>query len=374
MKHENYNEDGDQILDKVLSGERAREIEAVRPSKVINNILNRLRERERDVLVARYGLNSENPEKRTLESIGQELSVTRERIRQIEKAVLKKIAKRYTAVIKPLWKIIDGYLNAHGEIVSLKYLVDYLGLDGEDSNKLEQNALRLAVSAHPQLKSLKKHPLFREGWIDNSLDLEKIIEIQKIIEQILEKQNKPMSEDDLIERIVANTENTDSILIKGILRVSSGVGIDNKDNWGLVKWSLVVPRRIRDKIFIVMEETNKPLHFKEITQLIQKKFPANKPTLSRTVHNELIGDPRFILVGRGIYALKDWGYKPGVVADVIQEILRKADQPMYVSDIIEAVMKHRQVKRNTVVANLQNRSLFKKVAKATYALVAEKNI
>lgn len=372
MKHENYNEDKDQILDKVLSGEQNREIEAMRPSKVVNNVLNRLREREREVLTARYGLNSENPERRTLENIGQQLSVTRERIRQIEKAVLKKISKKYTTVIKPLWKIIDEYLSAHGGVVSLKYLVDYLKLDENDS-ELEQNALRLAVSAHPQLKSFKKHPLFKEGWINNDLDLEKVIEIQKVMEQILEKQNKPMSEDSLIEKTIVNTKDTDRALIRGILRISSEMGVDNKDNWGLVKWSIVMPRRIRDKIFIVMEEANKPLHFKEITQLIQKKFSANKPTLSRTVHNELIGDPRFILVGRGIYALKEWGYKPGVVADVIQEILRKSDQPMHVSDIIEAVMKHRRVKRNTVVANLQNRSLFRKVAKATYVLATEKN-
>ena len=370
MKNENYNEDEDQILDKVLSEEQAREIEAVRPSKVINNVLNRLRERERDVLVARYGLDSENLKKRTLESIGQQLSVTRERIRQIEKAVLKKIGKKYASAMKPLWKIIDEYLSNYGGIVSLKCLSDHFKFDGD--SEIGQNALRLAISAHPKLQSLKKNPLFREGWIDSGLDLKKIIEIQKRIENILEKYNKPIAEDSLIEKMLTSAEDTDSESIRGILRVSSGMGVDNKGNWGLVKWSIVVPRRIRDKIFIIMDGINKPLHFKEITQLIQKEFPANKPTLSRTVHNELIGDSRFVLVGRGIYALGKWGYKPGVVADVIQDILRKADQPMHVSEIVEAVMKHRKVRRNTVIANLQNRLLFKKVAKATYDLATEK--
>ena len=111
------------------------------------------------------------------------------------------------------------------------------------------------------------------------------------------------------------------------------------------------------------------IRFKEITRLIREQFKPSKSILSRTVHNELIGDKRFVLVGRGIYALRSWGYKPGVVSDVIKEILHKAGQPLHISEIIEAVMKSRQVKRNTIVANLQNRSLFKKVDKAIYTLV-----
>ncbi|MBU1083234.1 winged helix-turn-helix domain-containing protein, partial [Patescibacteria group bacterium] len=141
-----------------------------------------------------------------------------------------------------------------------------------------------------------------------------------------------------------------------------------KNAWGLSAWSTIVPKRIRDKVLIVLEEENKPLHFNDITKLVSERFKNDKKVLSRTVHNELIGDKRFVLVGRGIYALKSWGYSTGVVSDVIKKVLADANGPLHISEIIKLVLKSRQVKRNTIVANLQNKSLFKKVAKATYGL------
>lgn len=48
----------------------------------INEILNKLNERERDVLIMRFGLNGNR--RHTLEEVGKAFNVTRERIRQIE--------------------------------------------------------------------------------------------------------------------------------------------------------------------------------------------------------------------------------------------------------------------------------------------------
>lgn len=359
----------DSVLGRVLSERQSQEISAVRPSKIVQGVLNRLRERERDILAARYGLASGRSAKETLESIGQRLSVTRERIRQIEKAALKKISKKFSAAIKPLWKVIGEYLTTYGGVVDLSNLARHFQIDQSEDTELEQNALRLAMTAHPEAEPLKKHPLMKEGWISRSADQNNLVKIQEAAIQILEKYRQPISEDKLVEAITKVVANVSSAVAKGALRISSGLGMDSKGNWGLSIWPIIVPRRIRDKVFIVLEEANQPLHFEEITKLIQKKFRAAKPVLSRTVHNELISDKRFVLVGRGIYALKSWGYKPGVVSDVIKEVLASAGRPLPIAEIIEEVMKRRRVKRNTVVANLQDRSLFKKVAKATYALV-----
>lgn len=355
------------VLGKVLAETQSKEVSAVRPFKIVANVLNRLRDRGRDILISRYGLDSTNTAKETLESIGQRFSITRERVRQIEKAAIKKIGSKYTANIKPLWKIIDEYMVAHGDIASLDHLVNYLGID-KNGAELEQNALRLAMTANSQLKAIKKKSLFKEGWIKESVNLDKLLEIQKMLIRILEKQTTPMAEDKLINSLIKQAKDITSGTVKGALRVNSELGMDNKGQWGLAAWSIIVPRRIRDKVFIVLEEAVKPLHFEEITKRTQEKFESNKPVLSRTVHNELIGDKRFVLVGRGIYALKSWGYKPGVVSDVIRDVLKKAGKPLHVSEITQEVLKRRQVRRNTIVANLQNKSLFKKTKKATYTL------
>jgi len=368
--HDNQSEldQGDEsVLDRVLSETQFKDVNAVRPSRIVANVLNKLRDRGRDILIARYGLDSAKTTKETLESIGQRFSITRERVRQIEKATINKISSKYAASIKPLWKIIDEYMVTHGDIAGLDYLANYLGIEKNDA-ELEKNALRLAMSANPQLKAIKKHGFLKEGWIKTNVNVDRLLKIQKMLVNILEKQTAPVTEDKLINSLIKQAKDITPGMIKGALRVNSEVGMDSKGHWGLASWSIIVPRRIRDKVFIILEEAAKPLHFEEITKRTQEKFESDKPVLSRTVHNELISDKRFVLVGRGIYALKRWGYKPGVVADVIRDVLKTAGQPLHVSEIVKAVLERRQVKRNTIIANLQNKSLFKNTGKATYTI------
>ena len=80
-----------------------------------------------------------------------------------------------------------------------------------------------------------------------------------------------------------------------------------------------------------------------------------------TIHNELIRNNEFVLIGRGIYVLKEWGYKPGTVIDVIVDILAKAKGAMSTDDIIAKVLKIRKVKNSTVYMNLQNRKYVQRV-------------
>lgn len=371
--HDNQ-EDGqkpaeDSVLDRVLSESQSHELASAKPSKVVTTAINKLRDRERDVLIARYGINPSHTDKETLESIGKKLSVTRERVRQIENAALKKIAKKFSSVLKPLWKIVDIYLTMHGNVADVDFLTDHFKLNQSDNLELEKNALRLALAAYAEVHPIKKHPDLKDGWLGDNVKQEDILQIQKIAVDILTKTGEPMAEAELVGQIVSQAKQISSALIKGALRVGAKLGMDNKGRWGLVSWPLVVPRRIRDKVFIILEAAGKPLHFEEITKLIGQKFANDRKVLSRTVHNELISDDRFVLVGRGIYALKSWGYAPGVVSDVVKEVLISAGKPMKIGDIVDEVLKRRQVKRNTIIANLQNRSLFTKVAKATYDLV-----
>ena len=55
----------------------------------VDRLLRSLGEREREILRLRYGLDRGEP--RTLEEVGAELSLTRERIRQIERSALAKL-------------------------------------------------------------------------------------------------------------------------------------------------------------------------------------------------------------------------------------------------------------------------------------------
>ncbi|MDB5186313.1 MAG: hypothetical protein JWL85_836, partial [Candidatus Saccharibacteria bacterium] len=110
------------------------------------------------------------------------------------------------------------------------------------------------------------------------------------------------------------------------------------------------------------------MHFNQIAEAIKGSDFKRKYVTTQAIHNELIKDKRFVLIGRGIYALKEWGYARGTVADVIAEVLREANKPLHRDEIVKAVLKSRHVKETTILLNLQGKSQFKRVAKATYAL------
>ena len=131
---------------------------------------------------------------------------------------------------------------------------------------------------------------------------------------------------------------------------------------------MVNPKNIRDKIYVILKENKKHMHFNEISESIKDSSFKRKDVTTQAIHNELIKDKRFVLVGRGIYALKEWGYEKGTVADIISEVLREANEPLHRDEIVKRVLKSRFVKETTILLNLQGKPQFKRVAKATYAL------
>ena len=118
---------------------------------------------------------------------------------------------------------------------------------------------------------------------------------------------------------------------------------------------------MKDKAYLVFKKENKPLHFTEVASLIDSALP-------QTVHNELIKDSRFVLVGRGIYALKEWGYERGYVKDVIFKVLKSAQKPLDREEILEKVLEQRIVKKNTVLLNLSNKNYFLRTSEGNYTI------
>ena len=138
--------------------------------------------------------------------------------------------------------------------------------------------------------------------------------------------------------------------------------------WGLAKWPSVNPKNIRDKIFVILESKKEPMHFSDIANEIKNSNFKRKNVTVQAIHNELIKDPRFILIGRGIYALSTWGYKKGTISDIITSVLEKSDKPLTKEEIVKQVLKTRKVKETTILLNLQNKKLFKKIDKNSYTL------
>ncbi|MBW6431777.1 winged helix-turn-helix domain-containing protein, partial [Patescibacteria group bacterium] len=113
------------------------------------------------------------------------------------------------------------------------------------------------------------------------------------------------------------------------------------------------------------KQHGKPIHYHELSKKISEI--GKKDVTKQSVHNELIKNSDFILVGRGIYALADWGYTPGIVEEVIVTVLEEAGEPLHKDIIIGRVLERRIVKPSTIVLNLQ-KPRFKKIDKSVYTL------
>jgi hypothetical protein len=183
----------------------------------------------------------------------------------------------------------------------------------------------------------------------------------------IKKIGKPVT----IEEVSGAMARTQTNEVQALATVSKNLATLN-GRWGLIKWPMVNPKNIRDKIYVILYENGKQMHFNEIAEAISGSEFKRKDVTTQAIHNELIKDSRFILVGRGIYALKEWGFKQGTVADVITEVLKDSGEPLHRDEIVKRVLKKRFVKETTILLNLQGKPQFKRTAKATYALAVEK--
>jgi len=93
------------------------------------------------------------------------------------------------------------------------------------------------------------------------------------------------------------------LLIINYLAASKRFAVGPYGDLGADHWLHVNPRTVRDKAYLVLQRAGQPLHFREIARLVNELDERQRSPA--TVHNELIKDPRFVLVKRGFYSLND---------------------------------------------------------------------
>ena len=320
-------------------------------------------EREREIITRRFGLYDR---RETLEQIGELLGITRERVRQLEKAILirLKIAAEEgkTEVVSSLEKVFIRTLSEMGRVARVQDLADTIY--GRTTNLQERAHVAFIATLAPGLTVIDENDNYWNAVaIAEYGDEKKIRSAVDEIVAVIKGNGEPMSLDQL----------HDALHYEHPLHVSALASVSKllahlKDSWGLTKWPTVNPKNIRDKIYVILAENKKPLHFSEIAKSIKDSSFKRKDVTTQAIHNELIKDKRFVLIGRGIYALDNWGYSKGTVSDIIAQVLKDSKEPLHRDEIVKRVLKSRQVKETTILLNLQSKSQFKRVAKATYTL------
>jgi predicted Zn-ribbon and HTH transcriptional regulator len=320
-------------------------------------------EREREIITRRFGLYDR---RETLEQIGELLGITRERVRQLEKAILIRIKiaaedGKVTSVTN-LEKIFIRNLSEMGRIARVQDLTDTIL--GKASDQRERAHVAFIAELAPHLTVVNENDdYFHSIGIAEYGDEKKIrSEVDEIVKTI-KKHAEPLT----IEQLHSQLSYEQPSYVRALASVSKLLA-HLKDKWGLVKWPTVNPKNIRDKIYVILAENAKPMHFSEIAGSIKDSSFKRKDVTTQAIHNELIKDKRFVLIGRGIYALDSWGFSKGTVADIITDVLLNSAEPLHRDEIVKRVLKSRQVKETTILLNLQSKPQFKRVAKATYTL------
>jgi DNA-binding CsgD family transcriptional regulator len=328
---------------------------------VVQDILASIeREREREIIARRYGLFDR---KETLEQIGELLGITRERVRQLEKSVMTKL--RSTAQDLPHMTEVETALLATLESVGQTARITTLGgaLTAENT-RTDQSRLAFLTELAPSISAVPEDDNFYQAaGVTKVLDTDTIKkEVAKLVDTVA-KAGKPLETKELTSQADMSSDQYATSLASVSKQLATLNG-----RWGLVKWPTVNPKNIRDKIYVILAENGKHMHFNEIAESIKASDFKRKDVTTQAIHNELIKDKRFVLIGRGIYALREWGYKKGTVADIISEVLKDAGEPLHRDEIVKRVLKSRFVKETTILLNLQSKPQFKRVAKATYEL------
>lgn len=320
------------------------------------------RDREREIIARRFGLYDR---KETLEQIGELLGITRERVRQLEKAILIRLklsAEKDLLHINAVEKEFIKYLSEMGRVAKVSDLAKRVGENGDDRDKAH---VAFLATLAPSLTVLDENDDFHQAVsIKEHHDEKQLKERVGDVVKTIKTHGTPVTISELHSKL-NGYEHPEHV--RALASVSKSLA-HLKDQWGLIKWPLVNPKNIRDKIYVILQENEKPMHFSEIAGKIKDSDFKRKDVTTQAIHNELIKDGRFVLIGRGIYALKEWGYAKGTVSDIITKILKKSKEPMHRDDIVREVLKSRQVKETTILLNLQGKPQFKRVAKATYEL------
>lgn len=333
----------------------------LKPKQVTKNLLGTIPPRAREVIIGRFGLG-DVPERKTLEAIGNIYGITRERVRQIENFALSTMRKSdaYTKA-NPAFKELKDLIMSLGGVISEQDLLKYISKDN-----IIQNHINLYLVLGDDFTKRKEDVIFNHRWI---VDMEQSEKVHRALGNLHRELSETdlIPEEEMVDRLLkevdieAHDKNKEAA--RRWLGISKVLGKNLLGDWGIASSPNINARGIRDYAFLVIRRHGSPMHFTEVAKAIAEIF--GKKAHVATCHNELIKDKRFVLVGRGLYVLSDWGYTGGVVKEVIRQILQN-ESPLTKQEIVDRVMKERYVKENTIFVNLQNTRYFKKDKEGKY--------
>lgn len=322
--------------------------------KIVSRLIENLSDRSKDIVLSRFGVGKDDYE--TLEAIGQRYGITRERVRQIEADALRHIkSPANETVIRPVVTAVSDFIKARGGVMEEARLkAEFASVHFEvkpEPLKKYEGAVTMFLNLGGGFVRTKEDDNFWPRWAVDNVSLKNQEGTVANLMGHFKKEKQVAGFEDLADWTKKYNPALNGETLKAYLVSAKNIAQNAFGEWGLADWAEVSPRGVRDKAYLVMKRVQKPMHFTQVAEEINKSGFSARVALPQTVHNELIKDERFVLVGRGLYGLKDWGYEAGTVKDVIKSVL-SANGPLTREEVIKQVLSKRVVKPSTIILNL----------------------
>ena len=328
-------------------------------SQIYQKVTKGLSPKTKEIFDRRFGVKTGAPE--TLEAIGKTYGITRERVRQIEEVGFSFVKKNHKETLDRIFSDFTSYFSKNGGIKKEDTALEEIG------GKKAKPYVLFLLTLGDQFNRVCEKKDYYYFWSTLKEAESKVKENLGALVSEIQKVGTPFAGQELFSKLGATPGFTEPV-VASYLEISKKIQETADGKIGLVDWPEIKPRGVRDKAFLVFKKHQKPLHFTEVAQLIDQLeiSPKDKKTYPQTVHNELIKDQRFVLVGRGTYALNEWGYEPGTIKDVILKVLQTKTSPADKDEIVKEVLSQRLVAKNTVLMNLNNKKYFTKDLEGKY--------
>ena len=336
-------------------------MEKINYSQIYQKLTKGLSPKTKEIFSRRFGIKTGEPQ--TLEAIGKTYGITRERVRQIEEVGFSFVKKQNKETLDKIFSDFTSYFKENGGFRKEETALEELG------GKKAKPYVLFLLTLGEQFNRVCEKKDFYYFWSTMADAQAKVKENLGVLVSEIQKIGTPFPKKELVVNMASKPGFTEPILAS-YLEISKKIQETKDAKIGLIDWPEIKPRGVRDKAFLAFKKHQKPLHFTEVAKMIDQLEVNNssKKTYPQTVHNELIKDPRFVLVGRGTYALSEWGYEPGTIKDVILKVMQKNNGPQDKDEIVKEVLAQRMVAKNTVLMNLNNKKYFDKNQEGKYFL------
>ncbi len=336
--------------------------------KIVKTLLQGLDARAKDILTGRFGLDGNAS--LTLAELGEKYNITRERVRQIEAFALNQSSKKMAeSGASALAEKAARFIKEMGGVVNDGALVAELvkATPKAMSDAKSGNAVRFIMELSGKVMAHRGDDDYHPFWYLNEESKKKaenfVGQLVKVVRSSKDAMLRGASYDGVFAEAVKASKISEPVgkIYMGISRkfMTSPFG-----DFGLAEWPEINPKTARQWAYIVVKKESKPLHFTDIVAHINA-YRKNKIANVQTVHNELIKDSRFVLVGRGMYGLQEFGILPGTAREVIAHFIKEKG-PLRSADVVKFVLQKRFFKEGTIMINLQNKKYFKNIGNGTY--------